>query len=165
MSKISAIDLVYAALKEKGISQAEASHRMNMVPQQLNARLKRGSLRADEFIEVLDVIGVEVVLMDKETGGEIHLPGYGRRVKMMVDHVVYDTSKSSALSNSFYADGVNEYNEDGKASELYVDRQGRYFFAEYSNWKDAKDRIVPANGEVAADFIKRYGTELNKKKK
>ncbi|MCD8295848.1 MAG: hypothetical protein LUE27_11510 [Clostridia bacterium] len=124
----------------------------------------RNSTNADEFIEILDRIGFEVVLADKETGEWLTLPGYGRRVKQMVNHVAYDTGKANALSNSFFADGKNEYNADGKASELYRDKEGRYFIAEYSNWVGVKDRIVPVSAETATDFINRYGTDLHKDK-
>ena len=82
----------------------------------------------------------------------------------MVDRVTYDTAASNAISNNFYADGVNEYT-DGKAMELYIDKEGRYFFAEYSNWEGGKDRISPVSAAEAAAFIEKYGTELDKKPK
>ena len=77
----------------------------------------------------------------------------------MVDRVIYDTAASEAIANDFWADGENEYN-DGKALELYIDKENRYFFAEYSSWEGVKDRICPVSAEDAATFIEKYGTTL-----
>ena len=159
-------DLLAAALRGTGKTQAEAAANVGWVPQQLSGRLTRNSLRADELLELLEGIGVDICLVDKDTGKIIrtHIKGYGRRVKCMVDRTVYDTASSDALSNNFFADGVNEYT-DGKALELYIDKEGRYFFAEYSSWEGAKDRITPVNADAAAAFIKKYGTEIDKRPK
>lgn len=157
-------EMMKAAMKKKDITQAEVAHELGWFPQQLSSRMIRNSTRADEFIKILDIIGFELVMVDKETGDFVNSPGYGRKVKMMVDHIIYDTAKSCALSNSFFADGVNEYNADGEATELYVDHDGRYFMAKYSNLPGVKDRIVPVTSDTATEFIKRYGTDLHKDK-
>lgn len=149
-------DLLAAALRHTKKTQADAAARVGWVPQQLSQRLTRNSLRADEFLNLLEGIGVDVMLVNKEDGTIIRLRA-GRRVKAMVDKVVYDTDNAYPLANNFYADGVNEYTY-GKALELYVDSEGRYFFAEYSNWEGAKDRIVPVSATDAASFIETYGT-------
>lgn len=156
-------EMIAAALKATGNTQAEAAARVGWVPQQFSARMSRNSLRADEFLDILNGIGVEVKLVNRETGQEIkeRIPGAGRRVKRMVDHVLYDTAESNAIANNFYADGMNKYN-DGRARELYVDSEGRYFFAEYTENDGEKDRINPVSGTDAAEFIERYGTEINK---
>lgn len=152
-----------AALKETGKTQAEAATKIGWAPQQLSARLMRNSLRADEFLDLMDAIGVDVTLTVRETGEVVkaHIAGAGRRVRKMVNKVIYDTAASDALANNFYADGVNEYG-DGKAMELYIDREGRYFFAEYTNWEGAEDRITPVSASDAAAFIGKYGTEISK---
>lgn len=152
-----------AALKATHKTHAEAAVSIGWTKQQLSSKLIRNSLRADEFFTLMDAIGVEVTLTVKETGEVIkeNIPGYGRRVKMMVDRVSYDTGTSHAISNNFFADGVNEYT-DGKALELYIDKNGRYFFAEYTNWEGGKDRINPCSADDAARFISKYGTELHK---
>lgn len=161
--KMTSKELLAAALRDTGKTQAEAAAKIGWVPQQLSARLTRNSLRADELLELLEGLGIELTMTVKETGKVIrpHIQGAGRRVKAMVDRVTYDTASSDALANNFYADGVNEYT-DGKALELYVSREGRYFFAEYSSWEGVKDRITPVTPETAAAFIEKYGTELDK---
>jgi len=152
------------ALEDTGVTQAEAAAKIGWTPQQISSRLCRNSMRADEFLAIMDAIGVDVILKNRETGQEIkgRIAGAGRRVRRMVDRIIYDTENADALANSFYADGVNEYN-DGKAIELYIDKDGRYFFAEYTTWEGVKDRITPVSAHDAAAFIERYGTELHKK--
>lgn len=152
-----------AALKETGKTQAEAATKLGWSPQQLSARLVRNSLRADEFLDLMDAIGIDVVLKLQGTGSEVkaHISGAGRRVRRMVNKITYDTAASDALANNFYADGKNEYS-DGKAMELYVDKDGRYFFAEYTNWEGAEDRITPVTANDAAAFIEKYGTDIHK---
>lgn len=158
-----AIELIAAALKATGKTQAEAAAKIGWVPQQFSARVSRNSFRADDFLDILNGIGVEVKLVVKETGKEVRelVPGAGRRVKRKVDHVLYDTAESTAIANNFYSDGENKYN-DGRARELYIDSEGRYFFAEYSENDGEKDRINPISGADAAEFVERYGTEINK---
>ena len=153
-----------AALRITGNKQAEAATKIGWTPQQLNARLTRNTLRADEFLEIMNAIGVDVTFTVRETGEKInaHIRGVGRRVRAMVDRVVYDTEASDALANSFYADGLNEY-RDGIAFELYIDREGRYFFVEYTCLDGVKDRITPITASDAAKFIERYGTDLHRK--
>lgn len=157
-------DWLAAALRATRKTQAEAAAKVGWMPQQLSARLARNSMRADEFLNLLEGLGIEITLTVKETGEVVHthLRGAGRRVKAMVDRVIYDTAASDALANNFYADGVNEYT-DGKALELYVDKEGRYFFAEYTNWEGGKDRISPVSANDAAAFIEKYGTNIDKK--
>lgn len=156
-------ELLLSACKGVGVSLAQSAAMVGWAPQQLSGRIRRNSLKASELLNMLDKLGVEIVLVYKETGQVVksYIKGYGRPVRCMVDRVIYDTSKSNALSNNFYADGEHEYT-DGKALELYVDAKGRYFFAEYSEWEGTKDRITPVTAEAAAEFIRKYGTKIDK---
>lgn len=158
-------ELLAAALKESGKTQAEAAKSVNWVPQQLSSRLVRNSLRADEFLALLEGIGVELTLTVKDTGKTVktHIAGAGQRVKAMVDRVIYDTAESDALANNFYEDGENKF-IDGEALELYIDKEGRYFFAEYYEDETKKSRITPVAAKVAAAFIREYGTDIHKTK-
>lgn len=158
---MTAKEILTAAVKDLGITQADAAKEVGQTPQQLNGKFMRNSLRADEFLEILDAIGIDVEYTVRSTGKKVRARanGYGRRVRCMVDRVIYDTAASEAIANNFWADGENEYN-DGKALELYIDRENRYFFAEYSSWEGVKDRICPVSAEDAATFIEKYGTTL-----
>ncbi len=157
-------EMLSAAYRATGTNQAVAAATIGWTAQQISQRMVRNSLRADDFLAILDNLGIELTMTVKNGGKEIKTlrAGAGRRVHKMVDNVMYDTAQSDALSNNFYADGENEYT-DGKATELYKDKNNRYFFAEYVSWEGGKDSITPVTAEIAAKFIEKYGTELNKK--
>lgn len=157
-------DTLTAILKAVGYTQADAARAFGWTPVQLNAKLNNKSLKTEEFLGIIDELGVDVHFTIRETGKKIRVPayGYGRQIRGMVNGTIYDTSKSEVLSNSFYADGVNEYT-NGNALELYVDKKGNYFFVEYSSFESAKDRIIPTDANSAAEFIEKFGTEIFKK--
>lgn len=162
---MTAKEILAAALDAIGITQATAAKNYGWSAQQLSQRIVRGSLRTDEFLGLLDSMGVDITFTVRETGEKLkpHISGHGRRVKGVSDGVQYDTEYAEALSNSFYADGVNEYNENGEALELYLDKEGRYFMAEYSNAEGTRDRVRSVPAEMAAAFIEKYGTVIEKK--
>lgn len=155
-------DALDAALRETGKTQAEAAARVGWVPQQLNNRLGRNSLKADEFLEVLEGIGVEITMTVKETGKVIRLKSQQRRVKKMVKGVTYDTAAAGVVANNFYADGVNKYDEDGYATELYIDKENRYFFVDYHRDDPKLDEIRVMSKSSVDDFIEKYGKAKDK---
>lgn len=155
-------EILTAALKATGKTQAEAARLLGYNPQWLSARLVRCSLRADEFLALMDKIGIDVSFTVRETGESVkeQIKGAGRRIRKMVNRVIYDTAACNALANNFYADGVHEY-IDGRAMELYIDAEGVYFFAEYTENGNG-DHITVASPEEAATFITKYGTDIQK---
>ena len=118
----------------------------------------RESIKADEFFELLEVMGVDTFFYVRETGAVLMKDmQHGRRVVGMSDGVIYDTKESQLLASSFYSDGKNEYGPDGKAQELYVDRENRYFVAEYSSDENERDRVRSVPSNMASAFIAQYG--------
>ncbi len=158
---MTAKEALVAALSRTGHTQESAAKLVGWNGQQISQRLARNSMRADEFLSIMDAVGVEVTFTVKKTGEVLreHTTGHGRRVHGTVDKVFYDTGAADALANSFFEDGENEY-KNGEACELYVDKKGRYFMAEYH--EDGKDRIRSASASVAAAFIEKYGTKIEK---
>lgn len=158
---MTAKDALVAALYRTGHTQESAARLIGWNGQQISQRLARNSMRADELLTLMDAIGVDVTFTVRKTGEVLreHTTGHGRLVHGTVDKVFYDTGAADALSNSFYEDGVSEY-KDGEACELYVDKKGRYFMAEYH--EDGKDRIRSVSPSVAAAFIEKYGTKIEK---
>ena len=148
-----------------GITQAEAVAKIGWTPQQMSQKNKRDSLRASEFFRIMEANGVEILFRIKgeEEFLNVLLSGHGHRIKGMADHVNYDTAAAGAISNSFYADGINEYDENGEAQELYIDQQGRYFIAEYNIKDPDRERVRAIPASVAVAFIEKYGTEIEKK--
>lgn len=155
--------LVDDLIKLSKTSKSQAARTVDLTYELLKQRMKRNSLKADMFLDLLDGLGFDVHFIVKETGHTLipHIKGYGRKIKKMANLVMYNTEKSSALSNSFFEDGIHEYN-NGKAVELYIDSEGRYFFAEYDEKDHTKDTIIPATADIAIPFIEKYGTEIYK---
>lgn len=140
-------------------TQSTAAPLVGWTKQQLNSRMVRGDMKTDEWLALIEAMGVEVVLVNKETGKPIkplvRSKGVGPRAKGMSERVKYDTEKADALANSFYLDGENMYT-DGKAEELYIDEEGRYFLVTYTD--DDKSKIHHVTGNVAKAFIEKYGS-------
>lgn len=152
-------EVLAAALKAKKLTQVQVAKIIGMPEQSLGQKVNvRESIKANEFFDLLDAIGIETVFIVKETG-EVLMKDVKRRERVvgMSDGVAYDTKESTLVSSSFFADGKSEYGPDGKAQELYVDAEGRYFAAEYSSDVTFKPRVrsVPAN--MAEAFINQYG--------
>ena len=155
------------ALRATGKTQAEAADAIGWSLLQLNQRMVRGTLRFDDLMRILDALGIDVSLTVRETGEQlrVHEVGHGRRVKGTSNKVKYDTASADALSNNFFEDGINEYNANGQASELYVDDEGRYFIAQYTALEGEKDSIFAVTPDIAKAYIEKYGVELEKEPK
>ena len=137
--------------------------------QQLAQKFKTNSLRVNDLYDLMEANGVEILYRIKKTG-EIFMvdptllkrKGYGKHTVGVVNRVRYNTGTSNALSNSFYADGENEFDSNGEAQELYIDKSGRYFFVNYR--KDEENgSIQPTTAAIAKAFIEMYGTQIFKK--
>lgn len=155
------VELFDRALHSRRLTQTTASEKLGWSVQKLNRKINTGAFKLQEFLDVMDVLGFDVELVDRETGkfAASRTQGAGERVKMMVSSVLYDTATSDALSNDFYtADPNDRYGEDGTAKELYLSKEGRYFFVYY--FRDRKPRVVPCTGEAAAMFVEKYGSDL-----
>ena len=68
-----------------GKTQAEAAANIGWKPQQISQKMTRDSLRAAEFLQIMEANGVEVLFRIKETGETIPVrrDGHGRRLKGM----------------------------------------------------------------------------------
>ena len=157
-------EVLSAILLTAGKSQADVAAMMGWSPQSLSQRLVRDTLRSDDFLKIVELLGIEVTFTVKDSGKivKIRNAGHGRRLRKMSDRVIFDTTRADAISNSFYADGTNEYDENGEAQELYIDDEGRYFVAEYHT-DASKDKIRAVPASLAVAFIEKYGTTIEKK--
>ena len=157
-------EYIDSALIEKDITLATAARMFGWSPQQLGQRLMRKSLRSDEFLKLMETLGYEIHFTSKDKGSEMKTwrKGHGRRVRAMSNTIIFDTDVSDAISNDFYENGVDESLEDGTAHELYVDSNGRYFFAEYIKDHPEKDRVHAVHPNIARAFIEKYGEEIEK---
>ena len=155
-------DAVKNLIARKGYSQTEVAQIIGSTKQNLNNKITSGSIRADDWMKILDAIGIDVVFVDRETGAVLpateitYKRGYGPPTKGVFDGVKYDTQKADAISNTFFLDGKNEYC-NGRAEELYLDRNGRYFIVAYK--ENGKSKITAVSPMIAAAFVEKYGNK------
>lgn len=156
--EIDPVEALKAAISGVGLTQNEAAEKANWTKQSLSAKMVNRTFKAKDWLHLLDSIGVDVKLFNRETGTEIrpilNLKGRGERVRGVSEGVRYDTEYSDCLSSNLYADGVNKYT-DGVAEELYVDISNRYFMVVYTDDGNTKIRAVSPN--IAKAFIETYG--------
>jgi len=151
-------EILKDALTAKNISQRKFAGMMGWTPQNFSQRLKKNTFTAEEWNRMMKMLGYEVKLVELESGVEFEArkKGHGRRIKQVINGVLYDTYKADALCSDFYQDGVNEYT-DGMAFELYVDSFGRFFVARYVEWENGTDNITTVGKEDAKILYKKYG--------
>jgi len=141
-----------------GMTFQKVGHLINKPPKKFEERIAKNALRASEFLEMVNGMGYDIKYVISKTGTTIKTNprGHGRRVVSIIKGVRYNTSQSTALANDFYADGEHEYN-DGRATELYVTKDGSYFFVDYTEFEGIRDRIIPVTSEIAQAFIEKHG--------
>lgn len=156
--QVRAKEVLEAALAATGMNQSQLAKLIGTREQSLGQKVNiRESVRANEFFDMLEAMGIETQFVVKETGKMLFKSAH-RRVKGMSDNTLFDTKEASFVATSFYADGVNEFGPDGKAQDMYIDSEGRYFVAEYTD-DPAKDRVKAVPVNMAEAFIKIYGRE------
>lgn len=151
-------EILKDALEAKNYSQREFAKMMGWTPQNFNQRLKKNSFSAEEWRKMAYMLGYEVRMVELESGIEFEgrRKGHGRRVKQVINGVLYDTYKADALCSDFFQDGEHEYT-DGMAFELYVDSFGRFFVARYVEWENGTDSITTVGKEEAGKLYKKFG--------
>lgn len=156
----SATEIFKKALQVTHTSHSRIAGLLGWSRQSLAQKVTRRTLRADEFLKALALLGVEPVFVDKQTGRDIFAPqeGCGGHFRGNADGVTYDTATSKLISSSFFRNG-SRYT-DGLASELYIDRNGRYFRVDYYEDAERRTRARAVTGEGAARFIEENGTSI-----
>lgn len=164
MDRNTSKEYLAAAIFQRGTSYRKLSRQLGWSEAKFGQKMNKSNFWAEEFLGIMDSLGFDVSFTDRETGRTL-LPlrtGEGRELRRMVEGVIYKTSRAYPVANNFYMDHENRFTEDGTATELYVDRQGRYFFAVYYDDPNRRASIAPVSEAVANAFIEKYGTELHR---
>ena len=143
------IDFLKKLIAKSGMKQKEVACGLGMTEQTLCNKFRRGSISSKEFVDIIEYLGYEVKVVEKNTEEEVETrkAGVGERLKMMVNNVKYDTFKASALCHT---DETQE-----TFDELYVDDEGRYFVAHYVKWEGGVSSISPISELAAKMMIER----------
>ena len=119
-------EIVRSALIKSGKTQRALADHMGWSRQNMNIRLRKGTLTFNELDKALEFLGCRIVVGDDE-GRPLQHYGNGTTPKLTrsIGGKVYDTSKASliATTKDSDADSVDEY------MELYVDTSGKRFVA------------------------------------
>lgn len=130
--------------------QKEIAQMMGWTPQLLCNKLRKNNLSAEEFISLLGKLGYEIKIVSTDNRDETTpmKRGVGKRLKMMVNGVKYDTYKADAICHS---DETENY-----FLELYKDIEGRYFVAQYVMWEGGVSSITPISEEDAQVMMGKF---------
>ena len=143
-------EMCSSLIEQSDVQKQEIAAAINKSPSSLSNRLKRNSLSAEEFVKIIKTLGFEIAIKNPKTGEEVHTyrRGIGKRLKMSIKGVMYDTYRADAICHS------DEKNET--FIELYRDREGRYFVAQYNCWQGGKCTISTIDNAAANAMKEKY---------
>lgn len=136
-------EIVKDLISRSSMQQKEVAEKMGWTEQAISNKFRRNSLTAEEYLQMLEILGYELKIVERDTSEEVFTrrKGVGERLKMMVKGVKYDTYKADAICHSDESEDI--------FYELYVDQEGRYFVAQYVNWEGGVNSISPIGKEDA----------------
>ena len=153
-------DALNAAFSSMKVTQNEAAVAAGFTKQALSTKMVNRTMKVQDWVRILDSIGVDVAIINKKNGKQIRLlngtKSTSDRVKGISDGIKFDTENADFLASSFYADGKNEYT-DGIAEELYVDTSNNYFLVYHYEEDEKKPKIRVVSKNVADAFVEKYG--------
>lgn len=140
-------EIIISALTHRNKTQRELAAALGLNKPALCNKIHRSTLSADEFIKAADWLGYEIVVAERENGEELRpiRKGIGPRVKKVIDGVLYDTGRASALCHT--------KPESGWWLELYEQSDGRFFVAHYTDWAGADNFITLCPPDEAQKLI------------
>lgn len=133
-------EIIRSALIKSGKAQATLAEFMGCTRQNLNIRLRKGTLTYNELERALSFLGHRIVVLDDDGQPLRHYGNStGPRLTRRIGGKVYDTSKASLIESTAGKDAgsVAEY------EELYVDAAGQEFVAH---------RLSNGKGTISADL-------------
>lgn len=117
-------EIIRSALIKSGKSQRELADFMGCTRQNLNIRLRKGTLTFNELEKALSFLGHRITVLDDDGRPLLHYGnGKGPRATCTIGGKVYDTSKASLLETTKGTDASRETD----CEELYVDTDGQMF--------------------------------------
>ncbi len=138
-------------IKRSPMQQKEVAERMGWSPEGTSNKLRRGTISADEFAQMLEILGYEMKIVEIDTSAEVtaRRRGVGKRLNMLVNGIRYDTYKADAICHS----------DESKDMfvELYRDDEGRYYVANYVNWEGGISSISPIGEADALTLMEELG--------
>ena len=143
------VEVIKDLISRSSMQQKEVAARMGWTEQAISNKFRRNSLSAEEYLNMLEILGYELRIVESDTSEEVFTrrKGVGERLKMMVNGVKYDTYKADAICHSDESEDI--------FYELYVDQEGRYFVAQYVNWEGGVNSISPIGEDDAKRIMEK----------
>lgn len=132
-------DVLRALSRWRGASVADCAKLVGLSEQSYYQQTRLGSFRADRMLTAIDALGYDIVFVDRNTGERWKYREPHGTLKGISEYHKYNTGVSRPLAY------------DG-SQELFVDRKGLYFLADY-----AKGKIKAVTKSEAEAFADKYG--------
>lgn len=136
-------------LQEAEISFAQAAKWVEISPSTFSSKIRLNTFYAEEVLTILYNLGIEVKLVKEARTVNKKYGGVGPSFRMMVNRIIYDSSKSIALCHTEWSDGWRR--------ELFVDDEGRFFVVHYTSLEGAKPFISEMSQHDAMMMYGKYG--------
>ena len=137
---MTASEMINIAIAESKMMKKDIAAEMGWSPTRFSNKIKRGSLYADEFIKMSNLLGYSVTMNEINDNDE-------ERVCVTIDGEIYDTSKSQKICRTMRV--ADEW------SELYRDvSSGAFFTVQRGGWKNRRVIVTPVDKREAAEFRK-----------
>lgn len=140
-------EIIIGALARRKKTQRELAAVLGLNEPALCNKLHRSTLSAEEFFKAVEWLGYNIAITERESGDELKpiRNGVGPRVKKVIDGVLYDTKRASALCHT--------EPESGWWLELYEQPGGSFFVAHYTDWTGAENFITLCPADEAQKLI------------
>lgn len=150
---MNAKEFLTAVLEHANSNWSGAASKLGWARQSMSRKINTGSLRADDFLALLDAMDVNITVSDRKTGEVIVMSNAPTQVsiKSVIDGVLYEVDKSAKISEDNTAD------EEFSKHELYVDSKGRYFMVHYCADLKKSPIVTTVSDEAAVKFIVKHG--------
>lgn len=143
-------EVIRRMIKSSGYTQTKIAADIGISKQSLTNRIRESKFYAWELIRIAELTGYSLTAsQERKADGIVLMPGIGRRCKMNVDKVAYDTAASSAICHGPKVDKC--------FFELYRDKAGRFFVVHYTDWEGSQDFITTITAKDAKELYEKYG--------
>ena len=139
-------EIIKTAILASDKQQKEVAEKMGWSPQSFANRLKKGTIDADEWVDIAHILGYELKMVAQD-GSSIQPKrrGFGPRVQQMVDGYAYDTEKADAICRTPKV--------AGGSFELYRDLTSKQFYIViYCDWGSQNGIVTPVTDDEAREF-------------
>lgn len=142
-------DIIKTAILASDKQQKEVAQKMGWSPQSFANRLKKGTIDADEWVKIADILGYEVKMVAADGSSlQAQKRSSSPRIQQMIDGFTYDTEKADAICRTPKL--------AGGSFQLFKDlSSGKFYIVIYCDWGSQEGIITPVTDEEAERFFEK----------